>query len=50
MYAQRLRVMLTQRGEGGFAIRECGNSCSVRGMYGVAGRVVNGALTITDYE
>jgi hypothetical protein len=49
MYAQRLKVMLTHSGEGDFAIRECGNPCSVRGIYGVAGRVVDDvALHICD--
>jgi len=49
MYAQRLKVMLTHYGEGDFAIRECGNLRSVRGMYGVAGRVVDEfALHICD--
>jgi hypothetical protein len=49
MYAQRLKAMLTHHSEGYVAIDECGNLRSVRGMYGVARRVVNGiALHIRD--
>jgi hypothetical protein len=49
MYAQRLEAMLTHDDEGDFAIGERGNLRSIRGMYGVAGRLVKGiALHICD--
>jgi hypothetical protein len=49
VHAQRLEVMLAQSREGNVAIRERGNLCAVRGMYGVAGSIVDdGMLHISD--
>src|SRR5262249_41332707 len=47
--AQRLEIVLTKRRKGNVAVGKCGDLRAVRGMYGVAGSIVDdGTLDVSD--